>query len=142
MIAESLLIGLIAGMIFYELFDISPGGVVTPGYFALFLDKPLRIVSTIILAMIVWGIVEILSRYLVLYGKRKFYLALLLGFLLKILLEQYFMPGMEIDAGLMSIGYIIPGLIANEMTRQKPLNTILGLGIVSVFVSFVLLLIR
>jgi hypothetical protein len=39
---------------------------------------------------------------------------------------------------LVSIGYIIPGLIANEMVRQKPVKTILSLGIVTCITFIVL----
>jgi hypothetical protein len=39
-----------------------------------------------------------------------------------------------------SIGYIIPGLIANEMGRQKIVSTLLGLGIVTLIVFQISLL--
>jgi len=45
MITESLLIGLIVGLLFYELFEISPGGVISPGYFALFVNQPVRLIQ-------------------------------------------------------------------------------------------------
>jgi hypothetical protein len=35
---------------------------------------------------------------------------------------------------LQSIGYIIPGIIANEIGRQKMAPTLLGLGIVTVII--------
>jgi len=141
MITEALLIGLILGIIFYELFEISPGGVISPGYFALFINQPLRIITTLLIAIIVWAIIEVLSRYLILYGKRKFLLALLLGFSCKILFDYLFFSVTEINIELASIGYIIPGLIANEMSRQTPVKTIIGLGIVTAFVYLILLLV-
>jgi hypothetical protein len=43
---------------------------------------------------------------------------------------------------LSSVGYIIPGLIGLEMTRQKIVPTISGIVIVSVIIALVLLLFR
>lgn len=112
MITESLIIGLFIGMLFYEKYDLSPGGVVTPGYLALFIDSPDRILVTIILSLIVWVILEHLTKRFILYGRRRFLLALLLGFLLKIIIETFLQPSIEIPFEFISIGYIIFGLIA------------------------------
>jgi poly-gamma-glutamate biosynthesis protein PgsC/CapC len=138
LITEALLIGLIIGFLFYELFEISPGGVITPGYFALFVDQPFRLISTIVIAFIVFAIIEYLAKYLILYGKRKFLLSILIGFSIKILFDQIFYPMISINIELAVIGYLIPGLIANEMSRQSPIKTILGLGIVTSIVFLLL----
>jgi len=50
------------------------------------------------------------------------------------------MPLFTID--LKSIGYIIPGLIANEIARQKLVLTLSGLGIVTVVTYLIILLIK
>ena len=138
MITEALIIGLIIGMIFYEKFDLSPGGVVTPGYLALFFRKPDRIFITIIIAFLVWMALEFLVKRFILYGRRRFLLALLIGFALKLIIEIFVQPNLELPFELVSIGYIIPGLIANEMVRQKPVKTILSLGIVTCITFIVL----
>jgi poly-gamma-glutamate biosynthesis protein PgsC/CapC len=140
MVIESLLIGLIIGIIFYEIWGLSPGGVITPGYFALFIHQPNRIFVTVIIALVVWGILELLSRNLILYGKRKFLLALLLGFCGKLIIESFIQPLAFVHIDLLSVGYIIPGLMANEMSRQNILKTLAATGIVSVVVYFILLL--
>jgi gamma-polyglutamate biosynthesis protein CapC len=142
MVIESLLIGLIIGIIFYEIWGVSPGGVITPGYFALFIHQPDRIFVTIILALAVWGVLELLSRHLILYGKRKFLLALLLGFCGKLIIESYIQPLAFIHIDLLSVGYIIPGLIANEISRQNIIKTLAATGIVTVVVYFILLLLH
>jgi gamma-polyglutamate biosynthesis protein CapC len=142
MVIESLLIGLIIGILFYEIFGISPGGVITPGYFALFINQPNRILVTIIIAIAVWGVLELLSRHLILYGKRKFLLALLLGFCGKLLIEGFVQPLAFVHIDLLSVGYIIPGLIANEISRQNITKTFAATGIVTVLVYFTLLLLR
>lgn len=142
MVIESLLIGLIIGIIFYEIWGLSPGGVITPGYFALFIHQPNRIFVTVIIALIVWGILELLSRNFILYGKRKFLLALLLGFCGKLIIESFIQPLAFVHIDLLSVGYIIPGLMANEISRQNIVKTIAATGIVSVVVYFILLLLH
>ena len=140
MVIEALLIGLIVGFLFYEFFGISPGGVITPGYFALFINQPNRIAVTIIIALAVFVLLEFLSKHLILYGRRKFLLALLLGFLGKLVIETYIQPMSIVQIDLLSVGYIIPGLIAAEMSRQKIVKTLSGVGIVTITVYFILLI--
>jgi poly-gamma-glutamate biosynthesis protein PgsC/CapC len=135
MIIEALFVGLVAGFLFYELWGLSPGGVIAPGYLALFVGEPGRIVSTLILALALWGLLELLSRRLILYGRRRLLLALLLGFCGKVLIERWLLPGAGIAVDLQTIGYLIPGLIANEMVRQKPLPTLAALVIVTTVVA-------
>ena len=140
MIIESFFIGLIIGFLFYEIVGISPGGVIAPAYFALFIHQPGKIAVTVLIAVLVWLIILFLSKWLIIYGRRKLLIALILGFLLKLFFEFKLQPltGFQID--LQSIGYIIPGLIANEMVRQKVLPTLAALGIVTVLIYLTLLL--
>ncbi len=142
MVIETLFIGLIIGFIFYELTGVSPGGVIAPGYFALFIHQPNKIVMTILIALVVWGILELLSRNLIVYGRRKLLLSLLLSFSLKILIEQWIQPLQQFPFDIQSIGYIIPGLIANEMSRQRFVPTISALGIVTAIVFFVVTILQ
>lgn len=140
MILESFFAGLIIGFLFYEIVGISPGGVIAPAYFALFIHQPGKIAVTVIIAVIVWFIVLIISRWLIVYGRRKLLIALVLGFLLKLLFEFKLQPIAGFQVDLQSIGYIIPGLIANEMVRQKAVPTLAALGIVTILIYLILLL--
>jgi len=141
-VIEAFVIGLIVGFLFYELTGISPGGVVPPAYFALFIAQPGKILVTLLLAIAVWGTLITAAKYLVVYGRRRMLLAILLGCALKIILEFWIRPDIPVGLNLESIGYVIPGLIANEMARQRPLPTLAGLGIVTVVVALILLLIH
>jgi poly-gamma-glutamate biosynthesis protein PgsC/CapC len=134
MILQLFVIGLVAGFVFYEFTGISPGGVIAPAYFALFIYEPDRIMMTILIALIVYAIVKLLSGYLILYGRRKFLLAVVLSFFLKLLIDSVIQPVDMMKLDLQSIGYIIPGLIANEMGRQKITSTVLSLGIVTMII--------
>jgi gamma-polyglutamate biosynthesis protein CapC len=141
MVIEALFVGIVVGYLYYEMIGVSPGGVIAPGYFALFINQPDKIMMTIISSLIVWAGVQFLSKRLIIYGRRKLLLAILIGFFLKLVVEVWIQPIAILHIDLQSIGYIIPGLIANEMTRQKILPTLFSLGIVTILVYFILILI-
>ncbi len=142
MIFEYFFVGLLVGFIFYELTDVSPGGVIAPAYFALFIDDLQKIAVTLVLAIIVWKLLDLLARNLVLYGRRKLLLALIIGFSLKVAIQLWVQPNPLFTLDLQSIGYIIPGLIANEMSRQGFLPTISALSIVTVLIQLIILIIH
>jgi len=138
---ESIAVGLLVGFFFYEWMGLSPGGFVVPGYLALYLDRPLMILSTLAVSLATYGAVQLFSRVTILYGRRRFILMILAGFAFQWLfraaaIKTQFLP-VEID----TIGFIIPGLIANEMGRQRILPTLGSLAIVTVLVRLILILI-
>ena len=140
MIHQAIGIGIIISFVFYEIVGFSPGGIVVPGYIALFFDQPARILVTLLVSLLTYLVVNLLSNFIILYGRRRFMTMILIGFLLKWFIEDIIIklpiPGIELQ----SIGYIIPGLIANEMRRQGILPTIYSLAIVSTLVRLILLL--
>jgi len=140
MIYQAIGIGIVASFAFYEIVGLSPGGIVVPGYIALFLDQPIRILITLLMALLTYFLVNMLSNYVILYGRRRFFSMVIIGFLLKWIIEELIIKIPISGIELRSIGYIIPGLIANEMRRQGILPTLYSLVIVSVIVRLILLL--
>lgn len=140
MIYQAIGIGVMVSFAFYEIVGFSPGGIVVPGYIALFLDQPVRILITLTVALLTYFIVIQLSNYVILYGRRRFLTMVLVSFLLKWLIEEMVIKMPISGIELRSIGYIIPGLIANEMRRQGIFPTIYSLAIVSILVRLILLL--
>jgi gamma-polyglutamate biosynthesis protein CapC len=134
MTVQLFIIGMIVGFLFYELSGISPGGVIAPAYLALSIRQPDRIIMTIVLSLLIYFIIRYLASNLILYGRRKFLLAVVLSLFLKLLIDTQIQPAALTTIDLQSVGYIIPGLIANEMGRQKITSTILSLGIVTLLV--------
>ena len=140
MIYQAIGIGVMVSFAFYEIIGLSPGGIVAPGYIALFLDQPIRILVTLLVALCTYFVVKILSNYIILYGRRRFLTMVLVSFLLKWFIEEIVIKMPISGIELRSIGYIIPGLIANEMRRQGIFPTIYSLTIVSILVRLILLL--
>ncbi|RXG66319.1 poly-gamma-glutamate biosynthesis protein PgsC, partial [Candidatus Atribacteria bacterium 1244-E10-H5-B2] len=52
MIYQAIGIGIVVSFAFYEIVGLSPGGIVVPGYIALFLDQPIRILVTLLVALL------------------------------------------------------------------------------------------
>jgi poly-gamma-glutamate biosynthesis protein PgsC/CapC len=112
-------LGLGVNLVFTELFGLPSGGLVVPGYLALFLNQPARLLATFGVALATWALVRFaLSRWIILYGRRRFAVTVLAGFLLNQLLAEALHQLPPSSADLRAIGYIIPGLLANEMLTE------------------------
>ena len=81
MIEISIGLGIILSLVLSEALGVTAGGIIVPGYISLFLDQPVQVVSTFLVAILVWLIIKGLSKVMFLYGKRRIVLALILGFL-------------------------------------------------------------
>lgn len=134
-------VGIVVGLVFYELTGLIPGGIIVPGYIALYVDQPLRIVTTLAVSLATWMIGRFLFRWIIAYGRRRFGLFLLIGLGLKVLADYLLFNVAQVPWGLQSIGLIIPGIIANEMERQGIVRTIVSLGIVSLILYLIRLFI-
>jgi len=133
---EMLLIGLVVAVLYVEIMDIYPGGIIVPGYVALYLDQPLRVVATILIAFLSLYTYKIISRFLILFGKRRFVMLILLGGLWSqlwfILLPHFFSVPLELKA----IGWLIPGLLANNLEKQKIIPTLASMFTVAIITYF------
>lgn len=131
MIAETLLIGLVLALLWAEITDISPGGIIVPGYFALYLDRPLRAAATLAVAVLTLALYRFLARQLILFGRRRFVLMVLAGAVLSqawlLVLPRVFAAPVELRV----IGWVIPGILASSLARQKVLPTLASLAAVA-----------
>ena len=112
-------LGLTLSLILSELVGLSSAGLVVPGYLALYLDQPARLAATFLVALATWAAVKFgFARLVVLYGRRRFGITVLTGFLLNAALDQLLFVLPPEAGGLRAIGYIVPGLIANTALQQ------------------------
>lgn len=112
---ELAVLALLISLIFTELTNLLPGGIIVPFYFALYLDDPVKILATVISALIAMVVVKFLSRYTILYGRRKFALYLIIGILEKILFTYLYFGNSYMFYNLsMTIGYLVPGILAGK----------------------------
>jgi len=73
-------------------------------------------------------------------GRRRFAVTMLAAMSLSIAIELVVGPFTGLDPGFQVIGFIIPGLIANEVLRQRVVPTLSTLGIVSAITAGVTIL--
>ncbi len=129
MIYQFIGLGLVVSLVFSEILGLAAGGLIVPGYIALYLDQPMRVVGTIIAALITFGTVQLLGRFILLYGRRTLVFCVLAGFLFGfatrylLLVNDWLGVGLDVSI-IQSIGYIIPGLIAYWMLRQGVIETL------------------
>jgi len=135
-------LGVIISLIFSELLGASAGGIVVPGYIALYLDKPMQILGTLAVSLLTWAIVRVISQFTLVYGKRRMVLSILVGFILGSLTRLVVVAEVTVFTYQMqSIGYIIPGLIANWFERQGFWKTLSTMGVAAILVRLALMVI-
>ena len=141
MLPLSIGVGLVVSLLFSELFGLVPGGLVVPGYIALYLHRPGEVLMTLAAALITFALVRAASSVVILYGRRRTVLMVLTGYLVGLALRQLAM-GYDgpLDAPLDLIGYIIPGLIAIWLDRQGVTETLSSLITISAVVRLLLVL--
>ena len=133
---ELLLFGILLSLIYTEFTDLSPGGIIVPAYFAMYSYDWKRLLGTVLISFACVYIVKFLSRYMILYGKRRYAVYIMTGILLK------FLAGFLGAGTSLSIGNLIPGILGRDMERQKPLPTLLSLGIVTLLICLISVFMR
>ena len=132
---EMVMLGIVFSLGYYELTLLSPGGLIVPGYMALCLTQPLRIVYTLGIALLTWGLMRLLSHFLILYGRRRFALAVLLSFLLSAGISALGVLPFQTNL----IASLAPGLMVRDMERQGLWKTLASLAIVTGLLALVML---
>ena len=150
-LAVSIGIGLIVSLLFTEAFGLSVGGMIVPGYLALYFDKPLTIVLTLAAALITWGSVNRINRWMILFGRRRVVVTMVVGFAVAALMRSgaqwtiaAYGSGVDVASsqswmlGATVIGFVIPGLIALWIERTGVIQTLSPLVVASSLVRLVL----
>lgn len=144
-VSASIGVGLVVSLVLTELFALSAGGMVVPGYLALVLDRPGIIVLTLAVAWLTWRVARFVSEHMIVYGRRRTALmivvGLLIGFAVRTSLAVLTTAGETADASpeFTVVGYLIPGLIAIWMDRQGVVQTLSAALLASAMVRLVLM---
>ncbi len=150
-LTASIGIGLAVSLMFSEMFGLAAGGMVVPGYIALYLNRPIDIALTLAAAFVTYLAVHSMSTFIIIYGKRRTVLMILIGYIVRGLMTQipFYASDSLYQLSEMSIippqwepiGYVIPGLIAIWMDRQGVVETLSALVTSAVVVRLVLMLV-
>ncbi|MEG1145767.1 MAG: poly-gamma-glutamate biosynthesis protein PgsC [Clostridium sp.] len=133
---DMLLLGIFFSLIFAELTDLSPGGIIVPAYFAMYAYDPKRILGTIVISILCVILVKFMSQFMILYGRRRFAVYVMTGIFLRMIL------GFAISDLSLSIGYLIPGILGRDMEKQGIPATLIALGIVTLLIRLVYIVVR
>ena len=121
----SLFVGVVLSLIFAEKFGINPAGLVVPGYLALIFDQPIMLLSVLIISCLTYFIVSNgISKWVILYGRRKFAAMILTGMVIKFIFDLLnpLTPFEMVEVS--GIGVVIPGIIANTIQKQGVVITL------------------
>ncbi len=129
-------LGLLVALAFIGITGIFPGGIIVPGYLVLFIGQPGRIAGTLLVAFLTMFCFKLISRYLILFGKRRFVFMIFMGGLWTFLWLQLFPSILPGSAEFRVIGWVVPGLIANHFERQGVIVTTSALITVTVVTYF------
>ena len=132
-------LGIFLSLILSESLGVTAGGIIVPGFIALYLHQPIQVVVTFLVAILVWAIIQGMGNVMFLYGKRRIVLALILGFFFGYISRNFIYLSQDIGS-VAVIGNIIPGLIANWMDRQGIIRTLSVVLLTSVMVKLCIMI--
>lgn len=128
----ALIMGVVVSIVFYERVQLTTGGAIVPAYLTLFLPRPLFILVTVGFGYLTYLVVNRgIGRRVILYGRRKFEVELLVGLALigvGTLVALRLQPVDDNFAALLGIGFLVPGVLAHDMARQRPSRTVIALA--------------
>ena len=156
-------LGMVIGLILTESVGVTAGGIIVPGYIALNLNNPYLIIATFSISLISIFSLNILSRFIIIYGKRRLVFCILLAFSIGVLIRE--MPNYWLIVSkyedlyliqriiimlneslseltgneMIFVGYLIPGLITTWMDRQGIIVTISTILIIASFINLILM---
>jgi poly-gamma-glutamate biosynthesis protein PgsC/CapC len=117
-------IGLLISLAIIGLTGVYPGGIIVPSYLVLFISEPERIVGTLVAALLTLLVYLLVSRRLILFGRRRFVFLILVGGVWSILWRMLFPAFFPLSVEFTVMGWVIPGLVANHFERQGVLVTL------------------
>ena len=131
---ELVFIALLASLVFIGVTGYYPGGIIVPSYLVLFMNQPLRILGTLVAALLTLLCYRLVSRYVIVFGRRMFVFMVLVGALWAFCWTEVFPALSAASLEFRVIGWVVPGLIANNFEKQGVMPTTAALVTVTVAV--------
>ncbi len=121
----AIVIGTVLSLIVDEVFGIQCGGYIVPGYLAMVCDDIACVLIVFALSLITYLIINyVLPKFMILFGKRKFAVSLIVSIILKLATEMLFPMIPFASVTFRGVGAITPSLLANSYSRQGVIYTI------------------
>ncbi len=116
----ALVIGLFISLLCEEVFGITCGGLIVPGYVAMVCDDVINVLVIFAVSVLIYFIINhVLPHFVILFGKRRFVATIIVGVIIKLILELLFPALMPFSTVVLrGVGVITPALIANHCAKQ------------------------
>ncbi len=111
-------LGIVAALLVDELTGYSPGGIIVPAFLVLTLHVPTQFLLTVGVAIVAFWVGLLAQSWMLLYGRRRFAFLILTGLILKMALDSWLPLVGVFPFGLAIVGYVIPGVLADNIIRQ------------------------
>ncbi len=134
---ETFIVGILLALVYVETLKTNRAGLAFAVDMATNLDRPERVLATLLVALLSLYSYRALARYLIVFGKRRFALLVLLGVLGSQIMVLVLPDLIPTGADVQIIGWIIPGLLANNLEKQRLVPTLASLLTVSVATYFI-----
>ncbi|MEU7306211.1 poly-gamma-glutamate biosynthesis protein PgsC/CapC [Streptomyces sp. NPDC007189] len=125
--ALGIALGLILSLVCYLTTNLSPGGMITPGWIALTLITDMQMAALMVgVAALTYVMTKLVQRTVILYGKRLFAAVVLCA----VLTQTTVMLALSHEFPLLytsqTLGFIVPGLVSYQMLRQPMAATLIS----------------
>lgn len=123
-------LGLLFALVCYLVSNLSPGGMITPGWLALTLiQDPVRALLIAVVIGLTYAGTLALRRVIILYGKRLFASVVMLGVFLQMTFFLVFLDSFPLLFASETLGFIVPGLVAYQLVRQPLVATLVATSV-------------
>ncbi len=138
-------LGIVLSIWLYDRLHITSGSIVAPTYLALNLYNPAALIATALNVLVAHTIVyRLLPRFVLLQSREKFLILIPVSIALQMLAHEVGAHWGDVwvsDLLLVSIGYVIPGLIAHDIATQGVRNTLMSVGGIGIVIGTVAFLV-
>jgi poly-gamma-glutamate biosynthesis protein PgsC/CapC len=137
--ALGIALGLVFSLVCYLTTNLSPGGMITPGWLALTLVTDLQRAALVLGVTVLTYIGTVLvQKVVILYGKRLFAAVVLIAVVLQMSVMLALRDQFPLLYTSQTLGFIVPGLIAYQLVRQPKMATLISTSSVTLATYVVL----
>ncbi|MFJ9037190.1 poly-gamma-glutamate biosynthesis protein PgsC/CapC [Streptomyces sp. NPDC102406] len=125
--ALGIALGLVFSLVCYLTTNLSPGGMITPGWIALTLVTDVRMAGLmVVVAVGTYFLMKLVQRTVILYGKRLFAAVVLCAVLMQTTVMLALNHQFPLLYTSQTLGFIVPGLVSYQMARQPLAATVIS----------------
>jgi gamma-polyglutamate biosynthesis protein CapC len=130
----------VLSLVCYLLTNLSPGGMITPGWIAVILiQDPSHSILLLGTVVVTYFVVLRVRKVVILYGKRLFASVVMVAVFIQIGAFLFFLRAVPNVSDNSTLGFIVPGLIAYQLIRQ-PIGATLTALVTVTSISYSLVL--